>query len=453
MGASWHLVIGAALHWASLLYQGVEFFPPLVSPVDGSSVITPISVLVAIGFSLFARHLANPRIRASVAGACVIAGIACLGLTFFAPLPGSPQEHAYVIAFLLLLSINIAIPVLLWSYAFASLDKRTAGRNAAYTALVSFALAMVISLISLQFAGANDRLNILARCISGMVLIKGDIYFSASESKALRDIDGLRVARFYGGRFLLGLAIGTLLVAIPGSAASPWLMAVELVACLGCLQFLNAEKRNLVCEMVPVAPVVLAVLLAFPFSETGSQMLGSLNFLIIWLSWLFVSSFQLSGLKESMHMSGAFLSATEKAALLIGWSIGLYGRNLFVVPAALEVLSFVAVSATLIWATASSLHTVYGRQEEDFADRANRKHADHETRVLAMLRDQFDLTTREAEIALMLSRGYSRPGICSQLGISEGTVRAHSSHIYTKLGIHRRDELILAVQSVEKELA
>ena len=183
------------------------------------------------------------------------------------------------------------------------------------------------------------------------------------------------------------------------------------------------------------------VLLAFPFSETGSQMLGSLSFLIIWLSWLFVSSFQLSGLKESMHMSGAFLSATEKAALLTGWSIGLYGRNLFVVPAALEVLSFVAVSAAIFESgpPRQAFTRSTAARKRTSPNRANRKHADHETRVLAMLRDQFDLTTREAEIALMLSRGYSRPGICSQLGISEGTVRAHSSHIYTKLGIHRRD--------------
>lgn len=72
--------------------------------------------------------------------------------------------------------------------------------------------------------------------------------------------------------------------------------------------------------------------------------------------------------------------------------------------------------------------------------------------MLSELRERFDLTAREAEIALMLSRGHSRPGICSQLGISDGTVRAHSSHIYTKLGVHRRDELILAVQEVEKGL-
>ena len=101
---------------------------------------------------------------------------------------------------------------------------------------------------------------------------------------------------------------------------------------------------------------------------------------------------------------------------------------------------------------ASLREDVPGPQEDEFADRANRERAEYEARVLSELRERFDLTAREAEIALMLSRGHSRPGICSQLGISDGTVRAHSSHIYTKLGVHRRDELILAVQEVEKGL-
>ena len=38
------------------------------------------------------------------------------------------------------------------------------------------------------------------------------------------------------------------------------------------------------------------------------------------------------------------------------------------------------------------------------------------------------------------------------MGISDGTARAHSSHIYAKLGIHKRDELIAAVQELEKRL-
>lgn len=452
VGANWQLVCGAALHWGSLLYQGVEFSPSLISPIDGSRVITPISVLAAIVFSLLSQHLENHRVRVGIVAVSVASGIAYLALSFVALDPASPMFDAYCMTFALLAAVNITVPVLLWGYAFASLDKRTAGHNAIYTALAAFVLAMVIALISQRFSSANSDLNVLARCVSGIVLIKGNVYFSKSSQPLAPHPNVPRMVRFYGGRLLMGIAIGTLLAAVPGALASPWLMGIEIAVCLGLLGFLSTRGRGLVCELVPVAPIALAVLLWFPFADAGDGVCGSMGFLVIWLSWLFVSSFQLSGLKDSLGMSGAFLSVSEKAALLGGWLIGLYIGNPLVGPQPTGLLPFVAVAATLIWATASSLRTVYGRQEDDFADRANRERAEYDARVLAELRDRFDLTAREAEVALMLSRGHSRPGICSQLGISEGTVRAHSSHIYTKLDVHRRDELILAVQAIEEDI-
>ncbi len=499
MGANWQLVCGAALHWASLLYQGVEFSPALVSPADGSMATTPLAALVAIAFSLRSHALENRRIRTATVGVCIAAGIALLGLTLFAPEADSPLIGPYFAAFHLLAAANIVIPVLLWGYAFASLDKRAAGRNAIYTALVAFALAMVIAMLSQWCGELGGCLNIVARCGSGVVLARGTIYFSESERAITHGANGPRLARFYGGRVLMGVAIGALLVTVPGHLASPWLMAAEAALCLVLLYLLGTKGRGLVqeivpvapltiavllwfpfcgvgggvlssmgylviwlswlfvssfqlSEIVPVAPLTIAVLLWFPFCGVGGGVLSSMGYLVIWLSWLFVSSFQLSGLRESFGTSGAFLSASEKAALLVGWSIGLYAGGPIMTPGVAGPLSFIAVAATLIWATTSSLRTIYSRQEDDFASRANREHADHDALILAELRERFDLTAREAEIAFMLSQGHSRPGICSQLGISDGTVRAHSSHIYTKLGIHRRDELILAVQAIEKGL-
>ena len=452
MGASWQLVFGAALHWASLLYQGVEFLPSLGSSVDASRAITPLSACVAIALSLGFRCLENRRVRTAIATACVASGAACLALTVFAPDSGSVWYGVYHVVFRLLAAVNIVIPVLLWGYAFASLDKRTAGHNVVYTALVSFIFAMAISLVSLKLDGANGFLNILARCVSGVILMRGGVYFSESDRLPVSDVDRSRTVRFYGGRAFIGVAIGALYATVRGDAASPWLMGIEIVVCLALLCFLNTKGRDLICEIVPVVPVMLAVLLWLPFAGAQDGVFRATGFLVIWLSWLSVSSFQLSGLKESLGVSGAFLSASEKAVLLVGWTVGLYAGRLVVSPESAGVLSFVAVAATLVWATASSLRTSLSRQEDEFADRANRERAEYEARVLSELRERFDLTAREAEITLMLSRGHSRPGICSQLGISDGTVRAHSSHIYTKLGVHRRDELILAVQEVEKGL-
>ena len=42
----------------------------------------------------------------------------------------------------------------------------------------------------------------------------------------------------------------------------------------------------------------------------------------------------------------------------------------------------------------------------------------------------------------LLLEGRSLPYIQKELYISEGTARTHASHLYSKLGVHNRQELI-----------
>lgn len=56
--------------------------------------------------------------------------------------------------------------------------------------------------------------------------------------------------------------------------------------------------------------------------------------------------------------------------------------------------------------------------------------------------EQFNLSKRETEIFVLLAKGYSSSGIQKKLYIAPGTVRYHSHNIYTKLGIHSRQEII-----------
>jgi DNA-binding CsgD family transcriptional regulator len=52
------------------------------------------------------------------------------------------------------------------------------------------------------------------------------------------------------------------------------------------------------------------------------------------------------------------------------------------------------------------------------------------------------LSAREAQVLPYLGRGYGAAHIGSELGISENTVRTHVRHIYEKVGVATRDELI-----------
>ena len=58
------------------------------------------------------------------------------------------------------------------------------------------------------------------------------------------------------------------------------------------------------------------------------------------------------------------------------------------------------------------------------------------------LAQEHDLTAREAEILLMIVRGRSKGYIAENLFISENTVRSHAKHIYAKLGVHSKQEVL-----------
>ena len=68
-----------------------------------------------------------------------------------------------------------------------------------------------------------------------------------------------------------------------------------------------------------------------------------------------------------------------------------------------------------------------------------------------LLQKKFGLSDRESEIAFLLARGYSRPYIREKLFISKNTVATHIRHIYGKLDIHSKEELIdLATEAARK---
>ena len=56
--------------------------------------------------------------------------------------------------------------------------------------------------------------------------------------------------------------------------------------------------------------------------------------------------------------------------------------------------------------------------------------------------ERFGLSVRETEVMELIARGNSMAAIAERLVISENTVRTHAKHIYTKLDIHRRQELL-----------
>ncbi|BAK43939.1 response regulator transcription factor [Eggerthella sp. YY7918] len=60
----------------------------------------------------------------------------------------------------------------------------------------------------------------------------------------------------------------------------------------------------------------------------------------------------------------------------------------------------------------------------------------------AKLAARFFLTTRETEVLALLLAGRSVPYIAEHMLLSDNTVKTHVRHIYTKLDVHNRQELL-----------
>lgn len=74
-----------------------------------------------------------------------------------------------------------------------------------------------------------------------------------------------------------------------------------------------------------------------------------------------------------------------------------------------------------------------------------------ETDAVTILAATHRLTPRETEVFALLAQGRSIPYIRDELIISRETAATHAKHIYAKLGVHSRQELIDLVQKRETE--
>ncbi len=59
-----------------------------------------------------------------------------------------------------------------------------------------------------------------------------------------------------------------------------------------------------------------------------------------------------------------------------------------------------------------------------------------------------ELSARETEVLRLVAEGKSNKEIAATLGLSDGTVRVHLSHIFEKLGVHDRTQA--AMQAVQR---
>lgn len=186
--------------------------------------------------------------------------------------------------------------------------------------------------------------------------------------------------------------------------------------------------------------VVALVLLGVPSLLSGfvaSAINNVFDMLIDVLVYLFVITFAKAG-KVPVALGIGLVNGFVQLGVLLGNMLGSASLD----PAA--PCDTGAMAAVLICVVA--LTGVFAPQREPVEEKSELAGLDgaKESTLGACRRLQkiFGLSDRETEIAFLLAQGRSRPYIREKLFISKNTVATHIKHIYRKLGIHSREDLI-----------
>ena len=443
------LAVGAALYWGSIV--ACFLFPGPGSttgtPFDDSAVkYLLLGAFVAVGFA-FPRLFSSERGRSAAVSAMLAATLAAVAL----PIVGAGSAVCLAIAALCHL-FAISVLMVLWGFAFASMDKRHAGQNVTVTMLLSVGVVL-IEMLSFQVApiGAVTRALMVA---SAFVLLSGTVRFRSIRREKTPRYKASGTS-FFLSRFAFGAVMGfgivtpmrleTCDVSLPLAALALAAVALALVAILR-----SAGRLYFALPTLLMTSVVVAFL---PLLDGGLRAASEASVGLIWLVWASFSAFQLSDLKERCGTAELPLCLAEKLTLSISMVVGvlvcraLAGCGLPEGAAPLGLFMLAATGALVLGATYASGCLVGERAEDTMREELARSRRQHSERAYDEIAAEFGLSAREREVMGMLAEGYTRAFIRDTLGISDGTAKAHIAHVYSKMDIHHKDDLLEFVDS------
>lgn len=434
------LTVGAALYWAAIVVQ--YLFPPAVGERNAGGLLENyvlLSLFVGIGIA-FPKMMRTHRGRTVVSAAAVAAIALALLLMYACPwlLPLYNVLHMF----------SIAVLMVLWGCAFASMGKERAG-----TAVIGAMLCAVL-LVLVLMRMPSGLLMVASRvcmALSAVILAVGHVDFvNRMRQPTALWVSSMRM--FVLSRVGCGLVLG-LCVALPSRSApedGDGALGVVALAIIVALALMYARGPERLYLELPTLLLVSIALVYAPFFEEGLAGFVRASAGIGWLAWAEFSAFQLSDLKERAGVSEVLLCLVEKFVLSLSIGLGIALATLLLASSpsqhAIDVAVLAAMSA-LVLAMAHGMGVLVNERKEDAARvELRRSRAERLSAVYDDLAREFGLSAREREVVEMLAEGYTRTYIGEALGVSDGTAKAHISHIYQKIGIHRKDDLLAFIE-------
>lgn len=402
--------------------------------------------VVLLILAALARKLVPLGLNRKAQIICASAALAGSALIAFeAAVPISPFAAYGTIGFV---SLASAIMILSWCELYTCLDIARTALCLSLAFLTEQALILVLEGLSSPYHSAA-----LFLLPATALLLLQRAYSFLPDSMRPRPVPGkLRVpwkliALLAAYLFISGVRSG--LTSAPNNPFSGAASVLVSLFLLIAIVFFSRRFDLALAYRTPVALLICALLL---IPALGNASAGFFSFCLALSTRLFemVVFLLLSDICRRHAITAVMLFGIEESTNVfssLGYALGaaVHASPLLDIPETMAMLIGIAllIGATLLLFNDRQFETAWNspllgpgkirwdqEKREALAASCNRVAA------------QNNLTSREREVLELLGKGYSLSRVCEELCIAKGTAKAHTDHIYTKLGIHTRRELL-----------
>lgn len=435
--------------WVSLSYANPAYASPLFS-AGGKDLYDLFLAIASIIIALCARSIAPLNEKRWAYLTCGIAMTASTGASLIAI--QFPETAAYLsMPGTILAGVGSAFLILIWCEIYCCLNPV---RAAIYLSL-SMALGVVLTFILQGFRdpyllGSLVVLPVLSLMLAHRAYRSLDQEDRPDSSGRLlfpwKFIAVLVLYDIVNG--LCTARLGAEYAALVGSH-STLATLIAASALFACVYFFSGRFDF---SLLYRSPMVLMVcgLLFIPLFGLGGSVVGAFCVSVSTTLFGCIIFLFLCDISKRLGVIAIWLFGIEEATLVFGWAgrglaDGLqagFGANELAEPITSVIAILLIIALTAILLSEREIGTRWGIR---FMDRNRTDEQPPETARVFMaceeLAEKRNLSPREEEVLKILAQGKSLSAVARELFIAEGTAKAHTRHIYEKLGINTRQEL------------
>lgn len=425
------------------------------------------------GFKLFSHAEERGLRTASVVFLGVLVALGGLGCLLCLGRDNGPETILPYTASVLALGIGSALLVFLWGIVFSRVGAKTTlveaslGYLIAFFALLPFHALPLAGQIAFVIVAASANTGLLASSLletrSGGNQSEHLVEQPASEDRAA---ERAWLRRICAGLFLYGsamacfgqiqLANAEVTLSVPGTALQAIAALAACAATFAAVLLCRSRSEALGYRFAFIATMIGCLLpLVFPPDAAAPMtvmLAGETTMLVVISSLLFEFAHQtpwaaarILSLGITSKVCGDLLT---RALIELGRELGVTaGIGTWTLLFAICIIA----EYTIILTEPAIQTALHGASGTFLPCGQTQQHGTSDTtaRISHTISAQFNLTDRESEVLYHLLRGRSSRRIQEELFISESTANTHIRHIYGKLGVHSKQELLDLADTME----